>query len=248
MPDLKPLRENESGPYGELISRPNPHGLAVLQIPPFEEVLPFLQSDLARELSPEEIDVQRQKAPAIVVSREAAEKMLALRAKRAPSIGTGGGPRSPRVSGSYDEMPTDSANRAESAIESLGQHLFWLRNHLVERLRQRIESEESRKQLATVRRKEFDAVAALDLAGREAALSLARKAIDMYLQEILVLLTGTGDSLRFGDDHAINYLLTLQVKEVETDEVVEEFHVNRSGKKVFYDYFGRWLSRYSDLR
>jgi hypothetical protein len=248
MPDLEPLRENESGPYGELISRPNPDGLAVLQIPPFEEILPSIQSDLGRELTPEEIEVQRRKAPAIVVSKESAEKMLSLRATRPPSVAASDRPRSPRVAGSYNEMPADSANRAESAIELLGQHLFWMRNHLVERLRQRIESEESRRQLATIHRREFDAVAALDTAGREAALTLARKAIDLYLQDILVLLTGIGDSLRFGDDHAINYILTLQLKEIETDRVAEEFHVNRCGKKVFYEYFGRWLNRYSDHR
>lgn len=249
MPELEqPLRENEGGAFGDLAARPNPHGLVILQVPVFEDVLPFIENDLGRKLSPEEVEIQRRKAPALVVSKEVADKMLASRAGRTPPVATGGGSRSPKVKTSYSEMPVAATDRKEAAVELLGQHLFYLRNHLVERLHTRIESEESRKQIASMHRKELDAVGALQPAEREAALGLAQKAIDLYLQEILTLFTGTGDSLAYGLEHAINYLLILQVKNVKSDRVVEEFEVNRKGKKVFGEYFGRWLNRYGDHR
>ena len=63
-----------------------------------------------------------------------------------------------------------------------------------------------------------------------------------------MLLTGTGDTLRFGDDYAVNYRLVLEVKEVATDEVMEDFDINRECKKVFYDYYGWWLNRFGNHR
>ncbi len=143
-------------------------------------------------------------------------------------------------------MPSEVTDRKEAAVELYGQHLFSLRNQLMEHIRRVIESVEGRKQLGSLHRKEYDAVAALPPAEREAALALTRKAIDLYMQHLLVLFTGTGDSCSFGPEHAINYRLTLEVKEVKSDRVVEEFAVNRDCKKVFYDYYGRWLNRYGN--
>ena len=68
------------------------------------------------------------------------------------------------------------------------------------------------------------------------------------MQYFLALFTGKGDSERFGDDHAVNYRLVLEVKEVATDEVVEQVDINRKCKKVFYDYYGRWLNRFGNHR
>lgn len=244
----EPLRENEVGAFGELAKRPNPEDLVILSIPPIEDILPSLQKQLGRDLTPQEIEIQRRKAPSIVVSRIVAEKMQAERAGRRAAIPTETGLRSPTVTNAYKDMPTDQAARMEAAVEAFGQHLFSLRNQLVERLRRVIETEEVRKRLGSLHRKEYDAVAALALPGRDAALSLARKTIDLYMQDILTLFTGTGDSLRFGYEHAINYRLILQVKEVQSDEVVEEFDINRECKKVFYEYYGRWLNRFGNHR
>jgi hypothetical protein len=35
----EPLHENEVGSYGDLISRPNPHRLVIMPVPPFESML-----------------------------------------------------------------------------------------------------------------------------------------------------------------------------------------------------------------
>src|SRR5690242_7995751 len=75
----EPLRENAVGAFGELSARPNPDGLVVLTVPPFEAMLPFLAHSAGRELTPEEIETERQSAPAIAVRKEVAEKMRAGR-------------------------------------------------------------------------------------------------------------------------------------------------------------------------
>ena len=156
--------------------------------------------------------------------------------------------RPPTVKGSYDAMPAEAPARTEAAVDVFGQHLFSLRNQLLDGLQRNIESDEARRRLPTLQRREYDAVAALPEEEREAALGLARKAIDLYVQNLLTLLTGTGDSLSFGPDHAINYRLVLEVKKVKSGEVVEEFNVNRDCRKALLNYFGRWLNRHGDHR
>ncbi len=244
----EPLRENEVGPFGELARRPNPDNLVILSVPAIEDLLPSLQEQLGRELTPQEIDIQRRKAPSIVVNKIVADKMRAERAGRQAAIQPETTLRPPTVANGYKDIPSEQVARMEASVDVFGQHLFFLRNQLVERLRRVIESAELRKRLGSLHRKEYDAVAALAPAERDAALSLARKTIDLYMQDILRLFAGTGDSLRFGCDHAINYRLVLQVKEVETGEVVEEFDINRKCKRVLYEYYGRWLNRFGNHR
>jgi len=246
----EPLRENEVGAFGELAQRPNPDNFIILPVPAVEHLLASLQNNLGRELTPEEVERHRRKAISIVVTRESAQKIQAERQARGEvkPVQTDGRLLPPTVQSAYDAMPSDVADRNEAAVEILGQHLFSLRNQVVEGLRRTIESAESRERLGSLHRKEYDAVAALSTPDREAAMGLARKAIDLYLQHILVLFTGTGDSLCFGPRHAINYRLVLEVKDVESDNVIEELCVNRDCKKVFYDYYGRWLNRYNQHR
>ena len=57
-----PIRLNEVGIYGDLIARPNPDSLVVLTIPPFESMLPFIVQKFGRELTSEEIEIERKKS------------------------------------------------------------------------------------------------------------------------------------------------------------------------------------------
>ncbi len=77
-----PLQLNEVGAYGDLIARPNPDGLVVLTVPPFETMLPFIAKQRGRELRPDEIEAERKRAPSIVLTKDAAEQMAAARARR----------------------------------------------------------------------------------------------------------------------------------------------------------------------
>jgi hypothetical protein len=77
-----PLSLNEVGPYGELSKRPNPGGLAILGVPPFESMLPFIEQRVGRKLTADEVAAERLKHPSIVVTQEAAAKMSVARAAR----------------------------------------------------------------------------------------------------------------------------------------------------------------------
>lgn len=246
----EPLREHEVGSFGELAQRPNPDDLVILPVPPVEERLAVLRQQFGRELTSEEVEIHRRQSPSIVVNRMVAEKMAEERSARPPSAPAKAASWTPTVTSAYGDMPMEQAARMEAAVDVFGQHLFYLRNHLVERLRRVIESEEIRKRFGTLHRKEYDAVAALAPSERDAALSMARKAIDLYMQDVLALFTGKGMSndLRFGDGHATSYRLVLEVKEIESDQIVEEFAINRQCNKVFYEYYGRWLNRFGSHR
>lgn len=244
----EPLRENEVGSFGELAQRPNPDDLVILPVPPVEERLAILRQQIGRELTTEEIEIHRRQSPSIVINRIAAQKMAEERAARPPSPPAKVASQAPAIMGAYNDMPAERAARIEIARDVFGQHLFFLRNHLVERLHRITQSEEIRKRFGTLHRKEYDAVAALSPVERDAAISLARKTIDLYMQEVLSLFTHKGIDLRFGNAHAANYRLVLEVKEIESNEVVEEFTINRDCEKAFYEYYGRWLNRFGSHR
>ena len=65
-----PLELYEVGAYGELCRRPNPHGFAIRQVPPFEAMIPFLAKQLGYDPTTDEIEVARLKAPSIVVPKD----------------------------------------------------------------------------------------------------------------------------------------------------------------------------------
>jgi hypothetical protein len=188
----EPHRDGETGAVGELAGRPNPDGLVIWPMPPIETLIATRQQELGRELTAEEIETQRPTAPAVVVTKDVADRMMAERARRPMKVQTTSPVRRPSVKSSYDAMPTEAADRNEAAVESFGQHVFSCRNVLIERLGRLVESAEARGGMGTLQRREFDTVAALEPAQREAALALARKAIDLYLRQILTLFTGTG--------------------------------------------------------
>lgn len=78
----EPLRLAEVGAFGELSARPNPSGYVVLTVPDFDEMLPHLEKQRGRSLTVEEIELERNRAPSIVLTKEQAEKMAAARASR----------------------------------------------------------------------------------------------------------------------------------------------------------------------
>jgi hypothetical protein len=75
----EPLHENEVGSYGDLISRPNPHRLVIMPVPPFESMLGTIERRMGRKLTPEEIETERRRAVCMVVSPEMAGKVAAAR-------------------------------------------------------------------------------------------------------------------------------------------------------------------------
>jgi hypothetical protein len=59
-----------------------PDGLVVFTALPFEKMLPFIAQERGRELTPDEIEAERKRAPSIVLTKEAAQQMAAARGQR----------------------------------------------------------------------------------------------------------------------------------------------------------------------
>jgi hypothetical protein len=78
----KPIEVYEVGDYGELTARPNPEGLVVLTVPDFAEMIPTIEKRLGHKLTESEIEQEREAAPAIVLTKEEAEKMTASRSRK----------------------------------------------------------------------------------------------------------------------------------------------------------------------
>lgn len=149
----------------------------------------------------------------------------------------------------FEELPSDEASRHEAAIEILGHHIFAMRNQAMKTVRQNVErSQDGSTQMASLHRAEYDAVASLPTTAREAALNLAHKSVDLFMQHLLTLFTYNGIStdIDAGPDHAIAYEILLKFIRQDTLEPVETHVVDNGGEKVFGDYYGRWLNRYKD--
>lgn len=72
---MLPLREGDTGPFGDLAARPNPEGLVVRHVMNVERLLPMVQHDLGRDLTPDEVAEHRNKAAAIAVTEERSRRM-----------------------------------------------------------------------------------------------------------------------------------------------------------------------------
>ena len=68
-PGGSPLREGDTGAFGVLSERPNPDGLIVRHVFPFERTLRALEYERGAPLLPQECEAQRDLSRAIAVTR-----------------------------------------------------------------------------------------------------------------------------------------------------------------------------------
>lgn len=151
----------------------------------------------------------------------------------------------PQVRAAYSDFPKDPAARAEFELELFGQHLFFIRNRRIASISRSVNDHERRDQLGAIRRKDYEGVARLDEVGRTAALKLAETAIDLYMQDILELLSNIGNDLKVGDDCAIRYKLLVEIINLDL-EVLWDDVINRNPRKHLPKYFGEWLNKYKN--
>lgn len=150
---------------------------------------------------------------------------------------------------SLENLPSEPKERHEAFIELFGRQLFSLRNEVLQNIRAVVKaSQEARDGMGKVNSQEYTAVARLPEDMQEAALGLSRKAVDSLLQHILMLFAHNGLSIdiALGSEHAIAYEILLKAIRKDNRQAVEEHIVNKDGKKVFIEYFGRWLNRHGD--
>jgi hypothetical protein len=151
----------------------------------------------------------------------------------------------PELNADFASLPSDLKERHEALVDFFGEHLFWCRAQALDTARRAVASPELREQLGRIPAEPFDRVSTLPESARIAALDLAQASVDQFMRLLLVLLTGTGTDQRLGSDHAIRYKLLMEVVAVHNpDCVAHEEIINRTGRKAFFDYFGRWLNRF----
>lgn len=153
--------------------------------------------------------------------------------------------RPPQVLANCDRFPSDPAARAEVELGLFGQHLFFMRNQRVASIERLLEDQEARDRIGAIRRKAYDAVANSDKASRSAAVKLAETAIDLYIQDLLELLSNLGSDLRAGNDYAIRYRLIMEIVNLE-HHVLWEDTINRGSVKHLPKYFGEWLNKFKN--
>ena len=149
----------------------------------------------------------------------------------------------------FDDLPSDANERHEAAIDIFGRHLFSLRNSVNCTVREYVvSSQESRNQMGSVHRAEYDAAAELSPKQQEVAFGLAAKSVDLFMKNLLTLLqcNGMSTDLGAGSEHAISYELLLSFIRKSDLEPVECHSVNKNGRKVISEYYGRWLNRHSN--
>jgi hypothetical protein len=156
--------------------------------------------------------------------------------------------RPPRIEINLADLPADPAERHEVLVDIFGRYIMWARDKSVSVNGVLIESEQSRKALGGIRRRKYDQLAALAADQQATACSIAEATVDRFIQLLLVILTGIGADQRLGEDHAFIFKLDVEIIDAMTLAIVERETINRGGKKVFAEYWGRWLNRFSSAK
>jgi hypothetical protein len=152
--------------------------------------------------------------------------------------------RPPHIDIRFADLPSDASERHEVLVDLFGRYLFWLRNWTVGATRDLAKSEEARSAIGAVRRKKYDDLATLTSEQQDIACKISEATVDRFIQLFLTMLSNTGVDQRIGDTHAIRFRLDIEICDVENADVVEAETINRGGKRLFADYWGRWLNQF----
>ena len=76
------LRENQVGTHGDLSQLPNPHGLILVFVPDFKDLVRLSEQRLGRKMEADEIDALRQRAAVVALPPDQAEQFESARARR----------------------------------------------------------------------------------------------------------------------------------------------------------------------
>jgi hypothetical protein len=147
----------------------------------------------------------------------------------------------------YEEIPVSEKERHDWFVDNFGHWLFWIRNRSLDAARCFVEQELSRQKLGTIRRRPYEAVAAMLPEQREAALKLAKETLDGFLERLLWALGDEGIDSRLDDRHAYRFRIQTEIVDVETGAIIEDKPINRGGS-FFGKNWGRWLNRFSESK
>lgn len=153
----------------------------------------------------------------------------------------------PQVPLEYTDLPHDPKARHEALVDAFGYMLFWLRNQSLRQITSLVTSKAARGQVAKLFRKAYEEAGKLTPDQQQVALKLAGNSVDLFARLMLTMLAGTGTDQRLGTDHAVCFRLQMEIKNLETGNIVADETINRNGKKFFPEYWGRWLKQYGGV-
>ena len=143
----------------------------------------------------------------------------------------------------YDPIVADvSSEKREHAQEEFGRHLIEQRNRMALLVRKWIQTDA--KFPVPLYDRLIDRIRKMDTASRSDVASIALLMADQIISAILIAFD-LGDEMQTGE-RLVNYAIVAQIREPNSDEVIEEVDVNR-GEPIaaVWKTYNRWLSRYA---
>ncbi|HVC97214.1 MAG TPA: hypothetical protein VND64_26275 [Pirellulales bacterium] len=156
--------------------------------------------------------------------------------------------RPPKLSISYDTLPSNPKERHEVLVDAFGEYLFWVRRQTLSRIRALSESAEAREELGRLFRPVYEEASRLGAEDREKAYQLADAAVGFFARLLLTMISGNGFDDAIGSHHVFRFRLDMEICDAETGEVVSSETINRHGERFFAEYWGRWLNRFGTER
>jgi hypothetical protein len=142
-------------------------------------------------------------------------------------------------------LPADPAERHEVVVDVFGRFLLWLRNWSLQSTKERVESEQAREKLGSIRGRLYEAVAAFAPQDRAAALAMTEEVLNTFCERLAYSLGDEGIDAKLGPGYAYRFRVTLEIVDDATGRIANEEAVNRGGK-FFGSYWGRWLNRFAN--
>lgn len=147
----------------------------------------------------------------------------------------------PKIETTFKDIPIASQERHEFFVDLFGRYLFWAMHEAMTKSRELVSSPESRVKLGRAFEQPYRNAADLAPEQREVAFNLARETMENAVKNILVILGAEGITFRLGEQHAVQFRLTSEVRDIEDLKVQLEEVINRGGERAFASNWGRWL-------
>lgn len=154
----------------------------------------------------------------------------------------------PNVPPQITQFLLDTGSQHSAGADTFGCCVMWIRRNVLQRARQRVENESARN-LGSLGRREYDAVAMLGTDQREACHEFAKRCVDDFIQEMLGLLANRGDDLTASESVSMRLRLDLELYDIDSQKLLTSATINRPPARLSpEDAWGRWLNRLTPER
>jgi hypothetical protein len=155
----------------------------------------------------------------------------------------------------FEELPNDPKARHEALVGVFGEHVSLARDTTLERTRALLADPEFRRRIGRVPARAYEAAASSDMRTQQLVEDLLPEILNRFIYELMVIFTSRGNSLRFGDQHAVRYDLHMEIHRIPSEEELREdlpqpdtfveAALLNVGHRAFMDYFGVWLNNHA---